>query len=75
MQRKNRIFFGVTAVLLAASLVLLRSFTPAPAAVQEIPACCKKATEKCTDTKNNNPGGMIIDNMSRQFISLNLSAY
>jgi hypothetical protein len=71
MQKKNLAFFGVIAILLAASLFLLPSSSP----VQQTPTCCKKYPEKCSNKESNAPGEMIIDNMSRQFISLSFSMY
>jgi hypothetical protein len=72
MQKKNRTFFGLIALLLAASLFLLHSSAP----VQENPTCCKKSLNKCSDNKNSSaPGEMIMETMSRQFISLNFSVY
>ena len=57
----------VTAVLVAAFLLFNSA---APAEKKEEPTCCKEKTEECVENKTNSSGEMIIDNLSRQFISI-----
>jgi hypothetical protein len=69
MQKK--IFLSVTlitALLVTASLLFNSSF---PAEKKETPACCKQNNMKeCAESNTNSSGEMIIENLSRQFISI-----
>ena len=73
MQTKNWIYSLLFAALLVTSFVLLNSSAPVkktPVKV-EAPVCCKQKIGTCTPSAKpeNSTGEMIIENLSRQFIS------
>jgi hypothetical protein len=72
---RKRTILSVTLItaLLVAAFLLLNSARPVekkenPAT--PAPTCCKHNTKECVDNKTNSHGEMIIDNLSRQFISI-----
>jgi hypothetical protein len=67
MQKKNLYRLAVILVALLGSLAALHS-SPAPAEN----STCKGPANCCPNkpNKSNNPGGMIWDNLSTQFISI-----
>ena len=73
MQTKNWLFTILFAALLVTSFVLLNSSAPvkkAPVKV-ETSVCCKQKIGTCTPSEpQNSSGEMIIENLSRQFISV-----
>ena len=74
MQTKNWLFTILFAALLVTSFVLLNSSAP----VKKVPVkvessvCCKQKMGTCTPSTEpqNSSGEMIIENLSRQFISV-----
>jgi hypothetical protein len=63
MLKQNLFRFGFIALLLAASLVLLHSFTT-PKTIED--SCCRQT---CPQKKTREPGGIIWESLSRQFFS------
>jgi hypothetical protein len=73
MQKKNIVRFGFIAVLLAASLLALRSSGNTTGN-----STCKESLEKCPKKEEQNKGtapGMIWESLSRQFFSSVLSSH
>jgi hypothetical protein len=73
MQKRTILSVTLITALLVAAFLLLNS--AAPVEKKETPAtpaptCCKQNTKECVDNKMNSSGEMIIDNLSRQFISI-----
>lgn len=68
MRKKSWIILGFCAVLLTTTILL--AGTPTPVSASGDTACCKmKSQEECLKKqKGNNPGGIIIDNLSHQFM-------
>lgn len=64
--------FTLALMLLAVSLAFLPKNRPAPAVKEEIPSCCSKTG--CPEKKNT-PAKMIMDDLSRQFISTPVLSY
>jgi hypothetical protein len=72
MQKRTILSVTLITALLVAAFLLLNSATPVEK--KETPAtpptCCKQKTKECVENKTNSSGEMIIDNLSRQFISI-----
>ena len=72
MQKGTILSVTLITVLLVAAFLLLNSASPikkkktSPAT----PTCSKLETKECVENKTNSSGEMIIDNLSRQFISI-----
>jgi hypothetical protein len=70
MQQRNWMIPGIAMILLVLSLIVFPSATTdkkknAPA------TCCKKSMKECGgENKTKAPGQLIMDNFSRQFISI-----
>jgi hypothetical protein len=71
MQKKNIIRFGLITLLLAGSLLILRS----SGRVCESSSCCKENMDQCPKKTNidRTPGGIIWETLSRQFFSFSPS--
>ncbi len=70
MRKKNWIYFAALAILVAVSFIVLTS-SASNVKVKESPTCSKKKTGECNAVpKKAGSGEMIMDNMSRQFISI-----
>ncbi|MBP6214638.1 MAG: hypothetical protein KA399_00450 [Chitinophagaceae bacterium] len=76
MKRNNQIFFLFLTILLAVSLVILRSSSsansPKESNEQAIPTCCKKAKEKCPEIKKAVPADLMLESLSRQLIAISV---
>jgi hypothetical protein len=74
MQKRTILSVTLITALLVAAFLLLNSAAPVtPVEKKETPAaptCCKEKTKECVENKVNSSGDMIIDNLSRQFISI-----
>ena len=69
MKNKNEISLLIIAALLTISILLLHSFSPAAEAKKD--TCCSDQTKKCPiEKKIKGSGELIIENLSRQFISI-----
>lgn len=71
MQKRTILSVTLITALLVAAFLLLNS--AAPVEKKETPAtptCCKQKMKECVENKTNSSGEMIIDNLSRQFISI-----
>jgi hypothetical protein len=69
MRKKTFLSVMLLTTLLVAALFLLNS--SAPAEKKETPTCCKQRSMKeCPENNTNSSGEMIIENLSRQFISI-----
>ena len=55
-------------------MTLLLFNSSAPDEKKKIPTCCKQNVTDCPENNINNSGEMIIENMSRQFISISAFA-
>lgn len=66
MQKTNLLRFGLIAVLLAGSLLVLHSSAPAP----KKDTCCHETMDRCPNKQDpQSPGGMIWEGLPRQFFS------
>jgi hypothetical protein len=80
MKKKNWVFFAITAVLLALSLIAFRPSTPVAVesgGSMSMPTCCKKSG-KCTGTQKDNksiPNQFYPESLSQQFIFISPSVY
>jgi hypothetical protein len=68
MQKKNFLSVALFTALLVMALFLLNS--SAPAEKKKTPTCCKQSMKECPENNINSSGEMIIENLSRQFISI-----
>ena len=69
MRKKNWVFFGSAMLLLAVSLIVFRSAASDKKKAAP-PTCCKRSGQYSGEKKQSGPGELIIENLSRQFISL-----
>jgi len=72
MQRKNNIFFILTA-LSAIFIIAILSFSSGRAvesSIQQKPTCSQKSKLKCEGNRKAEPAGLMLESMSRQFISI-----
>ena len=74
MKRNSQIFFLFLTILLAVSLVILRSSTSANSSKegneQAMPACCKKVEERCPEIKKAVPADLMLESLPRQLITI-----
>ncbi len=71
MKRKNYLLFSLLTVLLTAALVILSSSSSTEKAPkQAVPTCCKKTKVNCPETKKDIPADLMLESLSRQFISI-----
>jgi hypothetical protein len=73
MQKRAILSVTLITALLVAAFLLFNSSTPVEkkeTPATPAPTCCKQNTKECVDSKTNGSGDMIIDNLSRQFISI-----
>jgi hypothetical protein len=81
MPKRNWIVLIIVAILVTGSIVFSSSAPIAAKAVEiekvGTPTCCKQNTGECTQQKKETDasGEMIIDNLSRQFISVPVFSY
>ena len=80
MQKKNWLYVILATALLVTGLTVFTSSAPIEKQeiVTPIPTCCKEKMSECTPVKKKatNPSSeMIIDNLSRQFISIPVFSY
>ncbi len=68
MQKKPFLSVVLFTTLLVLALLLLNSSAPAEKKIT--PTCCKQNATDCPEESINNSGEMIIENLSRQFISI-----
>jgi hypothetical protein len=68
MQKKTILSVTLITALLVAAFMLLNA--TAPTEKKEEPTCKEKIKECSIKNKNNSSGEMIMDNLSRQFISI-----
>jgi hypothetical protein len=70
MQQRNWMIPGIAMTLLVLSLFVFPSATTNKK-ITTPPTCCKKTMKECGgDNKTKAPGQLIMDNFSRQFISI-----
>ncbi|MBK7561743.1 MAG: hypothetical protein IPP43_08110 [Chitinophagaceae bacterium] len=72
MRKKNWTLFGITAVLLAISLI---AFRPSPGNTTEKPTCCKKMNECSQKEKKAAADDILLESLSRQFIAISPLVY
>ena len=72
MRKKIWIISGITMVILATGLFAV--LTASGKSSIERSTCCKKS-KPCKTEKTGRPGELIMDNLSRQFISLLPATY
>ncbi|MEP6700334.1 MAG: hypothetical protein ABJA85_03435 [Bacteroidota bacterium] len=72
MKKKNWALFAITAVLLAIGLI---AFMPSSPATEEKPACCQKLMNKCGEKEKTPPDDILMESLSRQFISIIPAGY
>ncbi|MBL7723944.1 MAG: hypothetical protein JNK27_07330 [Chitinophagaceae bacterium] len=71
MKRKNYLLFSLLTVFLTAALVILSSSSSTEKTPkQAVPTCCKKTKVNCTETKKEIPADLMLESLSRQFISI-----
>ena len=71
MQKSNQVIITAVAVLLAVGAIVLTSSASGKNKKATAPVCCKKMERKCeSGNKKTGSGELIMDNMSRQFISI-----
>jgi len=73
MQKKLILRLGIPAAILTASIVLLsygRAEKPSKPVKDTKSTCCKKIKSACGDTDTRGGDDMILENLSRQFISI-----
>lgn len=77
MQKKNWLFLTVVTTLLVTGLMVFSSSAPVQRMATPTPTCCKQNMSECPAKKKatNASGEMIIDNLSRQFISVPVFSY
>jgi len=69
MQKRTLFSLILISVLLVTGYLLLISSTPVEK--KENPTCCKQTLKECQpENKTNSSGEMIIETLSRQFISV-----
>lgn len=70
MKKRNLLLLAVFTILAIASMIALTSSASNNKSI-ETPTCCKKKVNGC-DVKDSKSGSgeLIMDNMSRQFISI-----
>lgn len=72
MKRNNQVFFSLMAMFVVFFITIM-SFTSGQMKEynkQAEPTCCKKTKAKCTEGKKNGPADLMLESMSRQFISI-----
>ena len=75
MQKRNWMIPGIAMILLVLSLIVFPSATT-DKKKNTHPTCCKKLMKECGgDNKTKAPGQLIMDNFSRQFISIAFSIH
>jgi heme A synthase len=71
MKKSNRLILAALVLVLALGTIVLTSSASGKNKTIPSPTCCKKIESKCTpETRKNSSGELIMDNMSRQFISI-----
>jgi hypothetical protein len=77
MKKRNHTFIGlIITIIIAASLLTFGSSAHAPIQKSNNCTCCKENSKDCAGKNNSNaPGEMIMESLSRQFLSLTISAY
>jgi hypothetical protein len=73
MKRKNWIITCV-AVIGAASLFIFAGFTPKTSIQKDRSTCCQKM-KNCAAGTHNNASGDLMENISRQFLSISTLVY
>jgi hypothetical protein len=75
MKKKNWILPGLVAIL-AAVYFLIVGFSPrVPAQKDNSTCCCQKMKNCAAKTKGSASGEMILENLSRQFLSISPFGY
>jgi len=75
MKKKNWILPGVVAILVAAYFLIV-GFSPRAAAQKEKSTCCSQKMKDCEGKINGaTPGDIMLDNISRQFLSISTLVY
>lgn len=70
MKKKNWILPGLVAILVAAYFLMV-GFSPRPPAQKDQPTCCTQKMKNCAAKPNSQGSGeMILENLSRQFLSI-----
>ena len=72
MKNKNWILFAIIAVLLPTGLI---AFSPSSPVTEQKPACCQKLMNKCGEKEKTAPDDILMESLSRQFISIIPSVY
>jgi hypothetical protein len=76
MKKSNRLILTAVAILLASVAIVLTSSASDKKKKTVSPTCCKKIETKCgPNNKKTGSGELIMDNMSRQFISIFSATY
>jgi hypothetical protein len=72
MQKRTILSVTLITALLVTAFLVLNSASPVEKkeTTPATPTCCKQKMKECVENKTNNSGEMIIDNLSRQFISI-----
>jgi hypothetical protein len=73
MRKKIWIISGITMVILATGLFAVLNSASGKSKIERS-TCCKKS-KPCKTEKTGRPGELIMDNLSRQFISLLPASY
>lgn len=75
MKKKNWILPGLVAILVVAYFLMV-GFSPRAAAQKEKSTCCTQKMKSCEGENNSDtPGDMMLDNISRQFLSISTLVY
>lgn len=70
MRKNNWIYLALAALIVATGFFVLTS-SASGVKPNESPTCCKKKATDCgTETRKTGNGDLIMENMSRQFISI-----
>jgi len=70
MRKNNWIYLALIAIIVATGFFVLTS-SASEVKAKESPTCCKKKATDCeTGIKKTGNGDLIMENMSRQFISI-----
>lgn len=70
MRKNNWIYLALVAIIVATSFIVLTS-SASDVKAKESPTCCKKKAAECSPgIKKTGNGDLIMENMSRQFISI-----
>lgn len=72
MKRNHQVFFSLAAVIVVFFIMII-SFSfrqTSEAKKQTEPTCCKKIKTECKEPKKSGPADLMLESMSRQFISI-----